>query len=134
MARTRVEAFLLCDSVVVDQQTGKTTVQGVFDQVFRDSYPGGHPNITIYARFSVSQASSDVDIEIRTPSGKTDRLPSQKVAPRIGIEVVQFMVQVPVLPLPEPGKYELSLFIDGETAATFRFTAMPTGSAKPASV
>ena len=85
MSVTIVQAFLLCDSVVVDARSGKAVVQGIFDRIMSKSFPAVHPNCSIYARIRLLQGRScEFAIALQTPSGGVERpLPPQKV---VGVE------------------------------------------------
>jgi hypothetical protein len=119
----RVQAFLLCDSVVIDSQTGKTIIQGVFDNIWAQSFPAMHPYCTLYARLELDGASScEIQIGIRSPSGMYERpLPPQKLIATNS--VAQLIMQLQGLPLPEAGRYVFGLIVDGKALTEFPFTA-----------
>lgn len=127
MSVTIVQAFLLCDSVVVDARSGKAVVQGIFDRIMSKSFPAVHPNCSIYARIRLLQGRScEFAIALQTPSGGVERpLPPQKV---VGVDgdYAQMIIQIQGFPIQEAGRYVLSLLLDGEIAAEFPLTAIST--------
>ena len=124
MARIRVQAFLLCDSVIVDKD-GKTTVQGVFDRIHCQSLPIMCPSLMIFARLRLPRPGyCDADIEVQTPSGATER-PLQRHRLSSGdTDVAQLFHRVLAIPLRESGKYVWSLVIDGAKVADYPFTVI----------
>jgi hypothetical protein len=129
MTSVSVQAFLLCDSVVIDAQTGKTVIQGVFDKIFSQSFPAIHQHCALYIRLNLAEGHScDVGIGVRSPSGIYERpMAPQRI---VGLEgdVSQLIVQIQGLPVPAAGQYVLELVLDGLPAAQFRFTALPPPS------
>lgn len=124
----RVQAFLLCDSVVIDSQTGKTVIQGIFDALWAQAFPAVHPFCTLYARLLLGGAAScEVQLSVKSPSGMYQRpLPPQKVM-AMG-DVAQMIMQVQGFPLPEAGKYVFGLIVDGKPVAEFPFMAALVGT------
>lgn len=126
MNKIRVQAFLLCDSVVVDSQTGKTGVQGVFDRIWCRSFPAMHPNCTLYARLDLgNEDSCEVQLSFRSPSGlRQAPMPPQRISPAPdGTPIANLFIQMQGFPVPEPGRYVFGLIVDGEEIAEFQLTA-----------
>jgi hypothetical protein len=119
-----VQAFLLADSVVVDQQTAKTIIHGVFDKVFAQSFPAQHPRCFLFGRLLVENKDScDVGILIRSPSGSQEQpIPTQTMQANSD-GLIQFIFDIQGFPLPEVGPYVISLIVNNSLASTFKLTA-----------
>jgi hypothetical protein len=127
-----VQAFLLCDSVVVDARSGKTVIQGIFDRIMSKAFPAVHPNCALYARINLRQGNScEFEIAVQSPSGSIERpMAPQRVVGAEG-DYAQMIIQVQGLPVQEPGRYVLSLILNGQIAAEFPFTAISVAEPKP---
>jgi|SRR5438874_11620329 len=126
----RVQAFLLCDSVVIDSQTAKTVIQGVFDKIWANAFPAVHPTCTLYARLDLGEATGcEFQISVQSPSRLRETpLPAQRVMAQGGTSVAQLMLQLQSFPLPEAGTYVFGLIVDGKTLAEYPFTASLLGT------
>ncbi|MGH8218106.1 MAG: DUF6941 family protein, partial [Steroidobacteraceae bacterium] len=109
MARVRVQAFLMCDTVLVDKD-GKTTVQGIFDRINCDSLPTTCPSLVIFVRLRLPRPGDcNAEFEVRTPSGSTER-PLQRQRMSSGdSDIAQMFHRVLAVPLREPGRHMWSL-------------------------
>ena len=58
-----VKAFLICDQIIHDAQTGKKSLIGVFHELRADRFPATHPTLWIYA--NLTDARGKYDFEIR---------------------------------------------------------------------
>jgi len=60
----KVRALLLCDGVVQDPTTGKTTLVGVFERVFAAEFPSAQPDFTVYVRLTGLNGSYRLEIDV----------------------------------------------------------------------
>ncbi len=120
-----VQAFLLCDSVMRDSQSGKTVLTGIFDRIWVRSIPAAHSSCAVYfrIRFDQSESTSNQQLALRItpPSGLS------QTAPEIPLTVANnFMaegsISIAGLPLPEEGEYEIELLVSGNRVSRYFLT------------
>jgi hypothetical protein len=70
-------AFLVCESVSRDAQSGKASIQGVFDIVFAPSVPAIHPRLAVYFRLVVDDLTAQIvpTLAFIDPSGLRNVMP-----------------------------------------------------------
>jgi len=114
-----VQAFLLCDSVVQDAQSGKSSVQGVFDRIWTRVLPAVHPTCAVFFRVRFDdQSEHRIVLVIVAPSGLRSEMPPIPVV--IGpTNVGQGTINIEGLPIPEEGRYEIHMLVDGNRAAIY---------------
>jgi len=131
-----VQSFLLCDSVVIDAHSGKTTIQGVFDRLFALQYPATHPSCTLYVRLAADrkEGAPAVSMVVQRPSGAQEQpVPTQTLV--VGEDgIAQAIINVQGLPLPEAGIYTFVLVVDGSMVAEFKLAAMTMSAPNVSSV
>ncbi len=107
-----VLAMLLCDQVIVDEQSKKKSLIGVFDRLNALSYPAPL-NCAVYAK--LADAEGQYTFKIRIVNLKDERLLTEiqmqgNVQSRSEpVEVAAYLMGIPI---PEPGKYEVQWYAD----------------------
>jgi hypothetical protein len=117
-----VNAFLLCDSVVRDAQTGKTSIQGVFDTIYAPAYPALHPTLALYFRLCFDQPPSEpviIALALTTPSGQRREDPEAMRAVAGPNGTLEAWINVPSFNLPEAGRYCFELLVNGHAVADY---------------
>jgi hypothetical protein len=105
-----VLAMLLCDQIIIDAQTQKKSLIGIFDSFNAVVFPAS-ANIAVYAK--LADAEGQYGFKIRIVHLRDERL--------IGEVSTEGMIQTRLEPadvavyfvgfsVPEPGKYEFQLF------------------------
>jgi hypothetical protein len=119
-----VQAFLLCDGVVIDSHSSKPIVQGVFDQIAAAAYPATHPNCSLFVRLLLEgETACNIGVAVLTPSGTRDLpIPQQSMKPAAN-GIVQAIINLQGLGLAEEGTYKFLLLINGIASAEFRLLA-----------
>jgi uncharacterized protein DUF6941 len=120
-----VQAFLLCDSCVRDVQTGKTSVQGIFDRIFAQAFPCMHPQATIYFRFQFDSTPTlpiDVSIAMKPPSGLRNISPPTRLNLPAGAERAEGYIVVQGMQFPEAGNYSFELLVNGTAVSDYTLT------------
>jgi hypothetical protein len=118
-ALMEVQAFLLCDSVVQDSQTGKTFVQGIFDRVSTRSFPAVHQACSAFYRIRFDgQGDHSISLTLIAPSGLRQPMPSIPLA--MGpTNIAQGTINIQGLPFMEEGRYEFELNVDAQRVASY---------------
>jgi hypothetical protein len=57
-------SMILCDSVVIDQGTGKSTILGMFSAITAKSYPAVHPSLHIFAELTDGRGETQLVIKV----------------------------------------------------------------------
>lgn len=127
----QVSAFLLCDAVVRDVQTGKTVIQGIFDTVFAPSFPAVHPALAAYFRIQFDgrpniRVAASLAIDI--PSGLRTISPELELVNMGPTGTTEGWINIQGLNFPEPGQYTFELLINGDPVATYRITLQQPGA------
>lgn len=115
-----VKAFLICDQIIQDSQTGKMSLIGLFQDLRADRFPAIHPQLWIYA--SLTDARGDYNFEIQFVDVEHNNVLGKGTPPKITIpgplETTEMCAQLGNLQLPRAGTYEFHLIGNGELLAT----------------
>jgi hypothetical protein len=115
-----VKAFLVCDQIIHDAQTGKKSLVGVFHELRADRFPAVHPVLWIYA--NLTDAHGRYTFEIQFVDVQNNRVLGKGTPPEITIpgplQTTELSAQLRNVALPAPGTYEFQLLTNGELLAT----------------
>jgi hypothetical protein len=115
-----LKAFLICDQVIHDGQTGKKSLIGVFHELRADRFPAVHPVLWIYA--NLTDAHGTYTFEIRLVDVERNNVLGKGTPPQIQIpgplQTTELSAQLRNVQLPGPGTYEFQLLVNGELLAT----------------
>ena len=115
-----VKAFLVCDQVIHDAQTGKKSLIGVFHELRAERFPAVHPMLWIYA--NITEARGKYRIEIQLVDVDRNTVLGRGQPPEIVIskppETTEISAQLRNVALPGPGTYEFHLLVNDELLAT----------------
>jgi hypothetical protein len=122
-----VQAFLLCDSVVQDVQTGKSFVHGIFDRIWARSFPAVHRSCAAFFRIRFDdQGDHSVSLNLIAPSGL--RQPTPSIPVTVGpTNIAQGTINIQGLPFPEEGRYEFELRVDDRRVARYMLDVIAVG-------
>lgn len=129
-----VQAFLLCDSVIRDAQSGKAFLQGVFDRIWVRALPATHRECAAYFRIRFEdQARHSFNLNIKAPSGLSQPTPESPIV--LGpTNIAEGAIKIEGLPLPDEGRYEIQFLIDGTKVATYILDVINTGDQSHGSI
>jgi hypothetical protein len=117
-------AILLCESVIRDEFTHKTTIVGIFDTFFVASIPGYTSPSTVYVRLSGVVGIHVVSVEVHGIESRAvlfrSEGPAQFGAPP---ERTASELRMPIAPLAvvRPGAFHMVVFIDGQESGRLSF-------------
>jgi len=110
-----VQAFLVCDSVIIDSQTGKKSLIGTFTHLWAPRFPCQHHQMGIY--FCLTDAEGVYEFELRLAYLDQDVIVGKATLSPFTIkdrlEIHDFGINVPSLVFPGPGRYEFRLYANG---------------------
>src|SRR5713101_1532169 len=105
-----VLAMLLCDQIIVDAQTQKKSLIGIFENFNAMVFPA-IANISVYAK--LADAEGQYKFKIRVVHLRDERLIGEVFADgmiQTRLEPVDVAVYLMGFTVPDPGKYEFQLF------------------------
>ena len=110
-----VQAFLVCDSVILDSFTRKKSIIGTFTHLWAPRFPCQHPQMGVY--FCLTDAEGQYEFELRLVYLDQDQLIGKASLSSVEIkdrlQIHDFGVNIPSLVFPAPGRYEFRLFANG---------------------
>lgn len=110
-----VQAFLVCDSVIIDSQTGKKSLIGTFTHLWAPRFPCQHHQMGIY--FCLTDAEGVYEFELRLAYLDEDIIVGKATLSPFTIkdrlEIHDFGINIPSLVFPGPGRYEFRLYANG---------------------
>jgi hypothetical protein len=103
-------AALVADTGAIDPATHKKSLIGVFDRIFSREFPIQRP-LALYFRLTDGEGFYPFKIQV-LHLGREEALVAQiegELRLQDRRQSVDFLIQTPPLPLPEPGRYEFRL-------------------------
>ncbi len=122
-----VLAMLLCDQIIIDAQTQKKSLIGIFDTFNAVAFPAA-ANIAVYAK--LADAEGQYKFKIRVVHLKDERLLGEVSADgmiQTRLEPADVAVYLMGFAVPEPGKYEFQLFANDVYLTRITLTARQIG-------
>lgn len=127
-------AFLLCDQIPVDAVTKKKTIVGVFDRIWDGQFPANHSPVSIFIRVIDCEGEYPIRIEYLQVSNQAILAHMEgTVKSSDRHRYTDFVLQFPVIPLPERGEYEFRLWMSNRYISSARLTALPSSEMEAAS-
>lgn len=121
-----IKAFLTCDRAV--HQAGKTSCEGIFNTVFALVYPVVHANIYLYIAYMGGKGVFDQKVSFLTENGK---VLYESPLEQVRLPTHEFVAHLEHLELPSPGRYWLSLTLDGQEVKRIWLRAQKTPLRSP---
>ncbi|MFM8980594.1 MAG: DUF6941 family protein [Planctomycetia bacterium] len=115
-----VKAFLVCDQVIQDAQSGKKSLIGVFQELRAERFPAVHPQLWIYG--NLTDGHGRYTLEIRLVDVEQGQVLSRGEPPPLDIsgplQVTEISAQLRNITLPRAGMYEFHLLSNGQVIAS----------------
>ena len=118
------KAILLCDQVIRDEATHKSSVIGIFDTALVASFPGPTPPCKIFLLLAGGVGSYSITAEVHDPKLGVVLFRSPAVGEIGGHEKPaqgELWLPVAALMFERPGTYEMVVFADGVEIAPTPF-------------
>lgn len=111
----KLNAMLLCDDVIVDEQTKKKTLVGLFDTMYSAAFPAVHPSMAVYVRCTDAAGEFTftlelVDLKENKVVGRGQEVRAT-LPDRLRFNDLIFHLQGAMFP--HEGKYEFRVLADG---------------------
>ena len=111
-----IQAFLVCDSVIIDSLTGKKSIIGAFTHLWAKTFPCQHPQMGVY--FCLTDAEGSYEFEIQLIYLDKDQMVGKGALSPIDIqdrlEIHDFGLNIHSIVFPGPGRYEFRLFASSQ--------------------
>jgi len=110
-----VVAMLVCDQIINEEGTNKKSLIGVFDNFFSLTFPGVLPRLAVYVK--MADAGGDYFFKLRIVKLKDEALIAEVGIQARFHDITQYgelALNLPPMPIPEPGKYEIQLYSGDE--------------------
>ncbi|MDH4155022.1 MAG: hypothetical protein OEV01_14645 [Nitrospira sp.] len=121
-----VQAFLVCDQVIEDSLTKKKSLIGIFTHLQTASFPFQHQHMGLY--FCLTDAEGLYHFDIDLIYLNSEQLICRATLPNIEIhdrlQISDFGINIPLLILPAPGRYEFRLMMEGQLIAQKDFNVL----------
>jgi hypothetical protein len=114
LGEPRVLALLFCDQVIVDRDTGKHSLIGLFEIINLRKFPTAAQPFFIYACVAGGRASeTKYYLRMEAPDGEILVQASVDVDEWGPTGIWQFEVRLPGVLLSSPGEYLVRLYVEG---------------------
>ncbi len=110
--KTEIEYLLVADSVILEQETGKASVIGIF-QGFKMPDEGLILPITIFTRIKGVKGHIKVIVSLYNPDGKK-LIESVPIEGDVDSEAVQIRAILPLIPFKKDGRYRIKVEVNGK--------------------
>jgi hypothetical protein len=119
-----VQAFLVCNSVVIHQPSRIADIQGVFDRVFAAKFPVVFKSCTVFTRLLIlGEPRCVVSIAMEAPAGAAIQiLAPRELKPDLNGRI-KMVSRVEPFELNQEGTFTLRLIVNGQTRSEFQLTA-----------
>lgn len=118
-------ALLLCDTMITDANTRKTTIVGIFERILVNSFPASH-QLSIYAR--LTDAQGQYEFRFDYAQVKTNTILAQGGFKNVNVPdrliAFEILLTPPPIPIPEAGQYEFRLWANNRYVGRVGFTAV----------
>jgi hypothetical protein len=129
----QVLSLLICDQIIIDRLTGKTSLIGIFGSIGSTTFPMRHPQLCVFASLNDGRGKTPLDIHIVD----TDEQREPVVTGRAVVEfkdprAIAFLnLHFSGLVFPQPGEYRLQLSSNGELLREVRLELVQAVPRKP---
>ena len=115
-------AIQVCDSVILDQRTGRASVLNIFETINAPVYPATHHTMTFFSELTNGHGKVDINVKL------VDVQDDDKIMAEVKSEVVfanvkqicRCILTFGGVTFPKKGEYRFQLFLNGELAGERR--------------
>lgn len=107
------EISIICESVILDKNTNKISLIGMFDNMTSAGVPTVYPKFSVFTRFEGGEGEHNHKIIVRHEAGN----PIAELSGKINFgtnKKAQYVGEFIALPFPSFGKYKIEIYIDNE--------------------
>lgn len=116
-----VIGLTVCDYVIIEESTHKTTLVGNFRTLRLQEFPGSPLPFCVYVAFTDALGNATVELTVTDwETEETIYRLSQTVRFRDRFQEIGLLFRIPEIVFPEPGIYLFSIIVDDDTVASRR--------------
>jgi hypothetical protein len=114
--KPEVKAFLLCDTIIHEQGTGKKSLIGIFEQLHSPRFPFRAPRLSVYSNLADAHGTYELTLRlVRLRDGKIlIDAKGMRVSIADPLTVSELAVNLEGIPFEEAGKYEFALYANDQ--------------------
>jgi hypothetical protein len=113
--------FALCDQVIVDAQSGKRSLIGMFNEIRVNTLPTNYPQVVFFFSFTNWKGRKSIRLRITDPEKRIIFDNDSDYSSDSPINVLEFSVSIDGLILYHPGVYDVDILVDGEPMSLRQF-------------
>ncbi|MCA9473017.1 MAG: hypothetical protein MRJ96_09380 [Nitrospirales bacterium] len=116
IVKPSVQAFLVCDTIIIDSLTGKKSIIGAFSHLWAKTFPCQHPQMGVYFCLTDAEGAYQFEIEL-VYLDKNQTVGKGAISPiqiKNRLETHDFGLNISTVVLPGPGRYEFRLHANGQ--------------------
>ncbi|OGF54497.1 MAG: hypothetical protein A2Z21_07255 [Candidatus Fraserbacteria bacterium RBG_16_55_9] len=117
-------ALLLCDQIIVDELGKKKSLIGLFDRIWVGTFPTTHSPCALYFRGADAEGHFDILVQYVQSEGETTLGEVKGSLDRQERGPIEFLITFPPIPIPNEGRYEFRLYVNGVYVHRVQFTAV----------
>jgi Family of unknown function (DUF6941) len=109
-------AILICDQVIIDAETAKKTVVGIFDSIWMQAFPAIQ-KLGFYARLTDLEGEYKFSLRVVRLTGDETvicGLETKPVSASNRLAIMELALNLPPVPFQCPGQYEFQLYANDE--------------------
>ncbi|GJL50577.1 MAG: hypothetical protein NPIRA01_18040 [Nitrospirales bacterium] len=116
IVKPSVQAFLVCDTIIIDSLTGKKSIIGAFTHLWAKTFPCQHPQMGVYFCLNDAEGTYQFEIEL-IYLDKNQTVGKGALSPieiKSRLETHDFGLNISTIVFPGPGRYEFRLHANGQ--------------------
>lgn len=114
--KPQLNSLLLCDTAILDAESRKRSLIGIFLVIRSVNFPCTHQSFTVYA--TITDAQGEYAFSLRIVEVKTEREICRADLPKITINdplhIQEICLRLLGVTFPAPGRYEVAIHANGE--------------------
>ncbi len=120
-------AIILCDAVIEDKATNKKSLFGLFNTIGAAKFPVVHPAASLLVTLTDGRGRTPLAVRLANLESDKELLRMQgEVQFENPNSVVDLVLHIQGLPIPEPGTYVIEVLFEGAIVGSRRFQAIET--------
>ncbi len=115
-------AIQVCDSVILDQRTGRASVLNIFETINAPEYPATHHTMTFFSELTNGHGKVDINVKL-VDVQEDDKTIAEVKSEVVFVNVTQIcrcILTFGGVTFPKKGEYRFQLFLNRELAGERR--------------
>ena len=124
-------AILVCDQIIRDVQTNKSSLIGLFNRITAENFPSIHPRIHVFVSLTNGHGTGDGELRcVRRDVDETIGGMKGKIKFPSPLAVVDMNFNIAGIHFPGPGRYSFDFYFNGELLGSRPFEVMAEPNAE----